>query len=380
VKINIITGFFLPVPPIRGGATEKIWDRLSRLMASRGHEVTLISRDWRGFPTDEICENVRHIRLPGREHTRSLVKNLWLDLHWGRRVARRLPAADVTVCNTVFLPIWLRRSRPDAGKVVAVMARMPKGQARFYRQVDLVLALSDAVAAALLRENPRLAGRIAAFPFPIDWTAHATAAEARSPSPNIQIGYIGRIHPEKGIELLLDAAASIARSGDCPQWHISLTGPVDVPSGGGGTGYWQQLVERYRELLGERLTFHGPEFDADRLASTYASTDIFCYPSLAESGETFGVAVAEAMAARCAVVVSSLECFRDLVSPHVTGLTFDHRSERRVDELARQILRLLRDRQLRERLGTAGQAHVRRFDYDTVCTSVLRDFEQTLAR
>ena len=48
MKINIATGFFLPVPPAAGGATEKIWHRLAQVFAAAGHEVTFISRTWPG--------------------------------------------------------------------------------------------------------------------------------------------------------------------------------------------------------------------------------------------------------------------------------------------------------------------------------------------
>ena len=48
MKLTIVMGFFLPVPPVQGGATEKSWDRLATLLAERGHEVTVISRRWPG--------------------------------------------------------------------------------------------------------------------------------------------------------------------------------------------------------------------------------------------------------------------------------------------------------------------------------------------
>jgi peptidoglycan/LPS O-acetylase OafA/YrhL len=49
MKITIVTGFFLPVPALAGGAMEKIWHRLGGLMADAGHEVTFISRRWPGL-------------------------------------------------------------------------------------------------------------------------------------------------------------------------------------------------------------------------------------------------------------------------------------------------------------------------------------------
>ena len=65
MRITIVNGFFLPVPPISGGSTEKSWYNLAREFVTRGHEVTMFSRRWRGFPKKETSEGIRHVRLPG---------------------------------------------------------------------------------------------------------------------------------------------------------------------------------------------------------------------------------------------------------------------------------------------------------------------------
>ena len=206
MKISIVTGFFLPVPPLRGGSTEKIWHRLALLLAGRGHEVTFVSRRFPGLPDTEVAAGVRHLRLPGANHSRSLVANLWRDARWGVRVARSLPPADVVICNTVTLPAWLARFKPRAGRVVAVLARMPKGHGRAYGRVDLLLALSAAVATRLQAENAGLARRVAVFPYPIDWDLHARCP--RRPHDAVTIGYVGRLHPAKGVATLLGSAAA----------------------------------------------------------------------------------------------------------------------------------------------------------------------------
>ena len=50
MRITIVNGFFLPVPPISGGSTEKSWYNLAREFVARGHSVTMVSRRWSGFP------------------------------------------------------------------------------------------------------------------------------------------------------------------------------------------------------------------------------------------------------------------------------------------------------------------------------------------
>lgn len=376
MRITIVTGFFLPVPPVLGGATEKIWHRLAQEFARAGHEVTFVSRTWPEFPDRENVDGVNHLRLKGADHTRFLGLNLWHDFWWGLRVARSLPPADVVICNSPTLPAWLGWVRPSAGKVVAVLARMPKGQTRFYGGVARLLVLSEAVAVQVRAENPRLAARLAAFPFPIDWAMHAASA-ARAPGGTpVTIGYVGRIHPEKGLRLLLEAATQLAARPDLPPWRLELTGPVEVAAGGAGVAYRDQLIADFAPKLGGRLAFNPPVFDPAALATTYGRTDIFCYPSLAESGETFGVAIAEAMASGAAPVVSGLACFHELVRHGETGLSFDHRSAAATGLLTDALARLLREPNLRRDLAARAQEFVRRFDFPACAEKLAADLDR----
>lgn len=377
MRITIITGFFLPIPPVAGGATEKIWHRLAQEFAAAGHQVTFVSRQWPGFANREHVDGVEHIRVRGVNHTRRLALNLWHDFWWGVRVLPVLPPADVTICNAVALPAWLSLVKPATGRVIAVVARMPKGQGRVYGRVDMLFSLSAAVTAALCREKPSLAPRIVPFPFPIDWTQHARAATGKlDPLPSatrepVTISYIGRINPEKGPRLLLAAAARLAGRSDLPLWRLVFTGPWTIPQGGGGEAYRDALVAEFGPALGARLEFTGPEFDREALARRYAAADIFCYPSLAEKGETFGVAVAEAMAAGAAPVVSGLACFNELVRDGETGLIFDHTAPDAETRLSTALVRLLADAALRRTLARRAQAHARQFDYAESARTVL---------
>ena len=368
MRITVVTGFFLPVPARRGGATERSWDGLARIFAGAGHAVTFVSRRWPGLPDSEVRDGVTHLRLPGFDHSRRLPVNLLRDLRWGIRVARALPAGDVVICNTVTLPAWLPWLQSSSGQVATMIGRVPKGQVPFYRRVRRIYVPSSDLASQIAPEWARRITRVIGYP--IDWDRQAqAAAQARAP---LTIGYIGRIHPEKGLGVLVEAAAILARRTDLPEWRLRLVGPVDVSAGGGGEA-WAAGLRSAAAPLGARIEWGPPEFDPDRLAQLYGKLDIFCYPSVADQGETFGVGVAEAMAARCAVVVSALPCFRDLVTPGETGLTFHHAGADAAERLAGELARLLLDPALCRRLAERGQAHVRRFAYPEVARTILAD-------
>ena len=101
--------------------------------------------------------------------------------------------------------------------------------------------------------------------------------------------------------------------------------------------------------------------------------------SVAAFVETFGVAVAEAMAAGCVPVVSKLDCFNELIKEGATGFVFDHRANDSVEQLASILTRLLQDGSLRSSIAAEAQNFVRRFDYPVVANAVIDDFRRLTA-
>jgi glycosyltransferase involved in cell wall biosynthesis len=375
MKITIVMGFFLPMPPEAGGATEKSWHRLACEFARRGHEATVVSRAWRGWPDRETRDGVRHVRVRGADHTRRLARNLWRDLWWSWRAARVLPAADVTVVNCVALPVWLGWRRGRAGRLVVMPGRMPKGQYRFYRKIDRVLAVSSTVRDAVLAENPALAPVARVTGYPIDWQRLARPRAGAPAGAPVTIGFVGRLHREKGLDLLAGALSQLAQQPGLPPWRVVLCGPADIARGGSGEAYARGLQTRLgRALPAGALEVLPPIFDEAKLAQLYQRLDLFCYPSLAAQGETFGVAVAEAMAAGAVPVVSDLACFRDFVRDGANGLIFDHTAPDAATRCAAALGGLLADPARRSALAARAPEAVRPYDYATFAVQLLEDF------
>lgn len=375
MRITIVNGYFLPVPPVIGGATEKSWYQLGREFAARGHEVVSISRRWHSFTNEETTGGIRHLRLPGGEHHRSLWRNLFQDFLWSLRVFRKLPAADIVVCNALALPVWLGRFQPSAGRIVVMCGRMPKGQYRRYSHLARVLAPSALVRDRIVAENPALAPLIRVTGYPVDWSLLSEDPPARPESAEVTIGFVGRLHQEKGLLLLAEALRLVNQVPGLPPWRFVMCGPADVAHGGSGAEFRGRLLHQL-SLAMHPGRFHvlDPEFNERTLAGLYRQMDVFCYPSLAEQGETFGVGVAEAMAAGAVPVVSDLACFRDFVRDGVNGFVFDHTSPDAAVRLAGALERVLRDSALRARLAAAARVEIRRFDFPVFADMLLADF------
>jgi len=323
MKITIIQGAFFPVPPVRGGAVEKLWHRLAVEFADLGHEVLHISRRFHGLPAEGHENGVHHIRVAGFDQPANGLSLKWLDLLYSLRAARQVPVSDIIVTNTFWAPVLLRRRK---GVYVSV-ERMPKGQMRLYRRAARLCACSGAVRDAILEEDPSARPRVRIIPNPLPEVPTSSVSWQEKQE---RILYVGRVHPEKGIELLLQAFVR-AKTRALPNWRLELVGPWETRDGGGGARWAKSLQNRYAR---EDIEWIGPLFRPDDLAARYRRAQVFAYPSLAETGETFGLAPLEAMAWGAVPIVSALPCFRDFVAPGLNGLVFDHRAADPAENLA----------------------------------------------
>ena len=93
MKITVVVGAFLPLPPIMGGAVEKVWFMLAQEFARRGHEVVQVSRSMPQFPREEILGGVRHLRVRGFDTPRSLIWLKTLDLLYSVNTMSIRPAS-----------------------------------------------------------------------------------------------------------------------------------------------------------------------------------------------------------------------------------------------------------------------------------------------
>lgn len=369
MRISIVTGPWLPVPAVRGGAMQKSWHGLARELARAGHEVTIVARAFPGQPPAEIFEGVHFRRIRGYSQGRHLAWDLAKDLLYAVNVLPQLPLADILVTNDFWVPALAARWRRSAGAVVVSAGRFPKGQYRLYRRAARVVAISTAVRDAIVTEQPEVGARTVVIPLPLDLELFPPTPPGSADDRTLL--YVGRVHPEKGVEILLRAFARLGER--FPEWSLRIVGPVVEKEGGGGEVYLRRLRELAR---GQRVDFRGPVFDPAALATIYRSADLFCYPSLAERGEAFGVAALESMAAGVAPVVSDLACFRDFLRDGENGWVFDHRSPRAVEALAHTLAQAMEGPALRKRAGSAARTRAEGFSFASIAGKYLEEFSR----
>ena len=374
LRITIVMGPFLPLPPGPAGAVEVLWRDLGNQFAAQGHEVVLVCRGWGPRCRDVPGEIARRVELSGYARSGWIWADLIKDLLYSLEAVRTAPPGDIIVTNAFWLPIFTARRRRKLGHTVISVERYPKGQLRLYRQADRLCAPTRAIRDAIVREVPGLAERVVVIPNPVNVQIFHPPGRVRNFSRARKILYTGRVHPEKGIHLLVRAFRRVVQK--FPDSSLDVVGPVETDKGGGGPAYLKQLQ---REAAGLRVSFRAPVFDRMQLVRLLHSARVFCYPSLAERGESFGLAPLEAMATGLPVVVSDLGCFRDFVEHGRTGLVFDHRGAAGSERLARALETLLSDASFSARLALAAAEKAQEFSVARVAEMFLDDFEELLS-
>ncbi|HEX4199628.1 MAG TPA: glycosyltransferase [Caulobacteraceae bacterium] len=275
--------------------------RLCQALAERGHEVVLLSL---------AREGARPFATPAHETFAEAPRIGGVGLSEGLRqaLARRAASADVVHSHSLWMmpnvyPAWAA-ARTGALLVVSprgtlspvALRRSPRRKSLFWRLLQGPAVRRAALLHATSEQEYRdlrafnLGQPVAIIPNGVDLPA---PAPPRKPGGGRRrLLYLGRLHPIKGLDALLEAWAPLAQRH--PEWELRLVGPDE-------DGYGQLLQRRALALGLARIDFAGPRFGREKDAE-YAAADLFVLPS---QSENFGMSVAEALAAGLPVVTTT---------------------------------------------------------------------------
>jgi glycosyltransferase involved in cell wall biosynthesis len=390
---------FAVLPP--AGSIEIVTRQIARRLAER-HDVTIYGSAAPGLEdvTDELIRYrfVEHGRdgaltrvLRPLYRLRAAEKGFFTSpmhqlVYWLRvaKDIRRSGCDVVHVANlTQGVPV-IRRLNPGVRIVLHMHCEWlvqldERLMDRRLRQTDVILGVSDHITDPIRRRFPQHADRCRTVYNGVD----IPAAVERSGGDDVTLLHVGRISPEKGHHVLVEALNEIVRAH--PEIRLVLVGEesvvpaewaVDISADPVVRGlrrfYGRSYVEQVKELmtpeLAARTAFLG-RLSHEECARQYRGADLFVFPSFFES---LGVPPIEAMAAGIPVVSSPVGGALESIVDGETGV-FVPRGD--AVALARAVAELIEDPARRAALGAAGRARAaEKFSWD----SVAAEFEAAL--
>ncbi|WP_157599972.1 glycosyltransferase family 4 protein [Saccharospirillum impatiens] len=234
-----------------------------------------------------------------------------------------------------------------------------------------LIARMDAVIATSDRAAEYLSDVAAVVPHGVDierFEKHesngmASDIEAWARYP-VRLGMIGRVRPEKGTDLFVDALCSTLPNH--PLACAVVAGKVTSKY----KGFADQLRRRLAAAGILDRVFFLDEVGSEQMPELYGQLDIVCAPARYEG---FGLVPIEAMVSGTAIIASRTGAYEAMVDEGGTGFLVDLDSS---SQVADAIERLLSDPDLLDRLKQAGRAKVRhQFSLDIEVAGISRVYE-----
>lgn len=181
--------------------------------------------------------------------------------------------------------------------------------------------------------------------------AHALRSSLNLLSNDILILFAGKLEAKKDPLILLEAFGKVRK----PDWHLLFVGNGNLEN----------------ELKNNATADPGIHFMDFRNQSDmpviYQAADLFCLPS-AGPGESWGLAVNEAMASGKAILVSDkVGCAIDLVKNNTNGEIFKSRS---VSALTDALLRLAADKERLAEMGRQSQKIIQSWNFNSIAVAI----------
>jgi len=316
-----------------GPVGRRLQSSMIRLLGHPGARYFALGQTVLGYLFDVVPRS-RKIRRIARKHSADLVHtNNSLEINW----------AGILAAGSLGIPCVAH---------IRNFERVRRLQTRIFAGASHILVQSVAQKEQLVRDG---------LPPESITVVHETVSDeeilpaadagsgivgAREDRPPIY-GITGMLVPWKGHRTFLAAAAIVKK--ELPESKVLIFGD-ETPM---NPGYAEELHDCAESLgLGEVVEFRGLAKD---IRTALREMDILVHAS--DAPEPFGRVIIEAMAAGKPVIAANAGGPREIVADGETGFLFEPGNP---ESLADAIRRLLRDRELRRRMGEAGRERVMR--------------------
>ena len=353
MKIAIIVSLF---PPKWLAGTEIATYNLADHLARRGHEVHVITSHDHGLPylSEEngfyihriAWKKIRFIGIVSfwaKIHLR--IRKIKPDIVHSQSLLSGIPALAAQKFLKIPYVIWGR------GSDIYIPGRFTRMTSKpILQNADAVLALTKDMKQKIQEIYDR---GITVVPNGVDLERFKISSEGKKEDNANTIVFVGRLHPVKGVQYLIEAMAIVHR--EMQDAKLVLVGD------GVERSRLEELAERLD--LNDCIQFAG-QVPQERVPQVMNQADVFAMSSLSEG---FPVVLLEAMAAGLPIVATNVGGIPDIVEEGVNGCLVNAKSP---DEIAEKILILLQNDEILKKIAANNREKAELFTWDKITGTV----------
>lgn len=366
MKIGIVNPYSWDVP---GGVGFHIRD-LALKLRSRGHDVRVLTPSTSDDLPEWITSAGSSVSIPFN----GSVANISIKPKALARTRRWLADNDFDVVHvhepvvpSVSMAAAMLSSAPLVGTFHAALGRsvsraIASAPMRLYMErIGVRIAVSEEARRTLIEHH---GGDAVIIPNGVETASFRTAQPldqwvATDERPVIV--FLGRLdEPRKGLGIFAGVIERVLEA--IPGARFLIAGRGDAPD-------IRAAVARF----GDSVSFLGGISDEEK-ESLLAGASIYVAPQT--GGESFGIVLVEAMAARTTVVASDIPAFRAVLEDGRAGALFETGSS---DSLASALVELLGDHERLDALADAGQRASAQYDWEVVADKVFEVYKLAIA-
>lgn len=358
----------LVISSLRRGGAERVVSIMANYWVGNGHDVFLATIEGRGVDAYSVNPAVRRVALNLARVSRNPFSGLWSNLRrvWRLQAVMRRTKPDVIVSFVTHTNLLMLIAMSGSRVPVVVAERIDPaqiylGKVREKLRVWLYpRAAVVAVQTSRVRDEMRSlmpSARFAVIPNPVpevnpdEHQPNITLHEQVKLPPGTKVAIaMGRLDPQKGFDLLLEAFSKL--SSRYAPWHLVIFGE--------GPTRFELEAQAKRLGLVDRVHLPGIVYDSRR---ALAGADLFI---LSSRFEGFPNVLLEAMA--CGRAVASFDCPSgpgDIIRHGYDGLLVEAGN---VAGLVAAMSELMGSSETRERLGRNARQITERFSVNRVMT------------
>lgn len=362
MKIGIVNPYSWDVP---GGVGFHIRD-LALKLRSRGHDVRVLTPSTSDDLPEWITSAGSSVSIPFN----GSVANISVKPTILKRTRRWLADNDFDVVHvhepvvpSVSMAAAMLSRAPLVGTFHAALGRsvsraIASAPMRLYMErIGVRIAVSEEARRTLIEHH---GGDAVIIPNGVETASFRSASPLERWEASVDrpvIVFLGRLdEPRKGLSIFAGAIGSVLER--FPGARFLIAGRGDAPD-------IREAVARF----GESVSFLGGISDEEK-ESLLAGASIYVAPQT--GGESFGIVLVEAMAARTAVVASDIPAFRAVLEDGRAGALFETGSS---ESLAATLIDLLGDPGRLDELSDAGQRASAQYDWEVVADKVFEVYK-----